>query len=144
MTNAADEDKQDADTQKPLAEIIVGLISAAAVAALVIYLAVQVWTGDDTAPDLVARVQSTAPVAGKTLMMVKVVNRGDKTAADVTVRAAIPGDDGREISFDYVASGSSQIGAFLFYRPDVSADDVTLTIYGLVEPWGTQIPPCDA
>lgn len=125
---------QDAPPRKPMAEIIVGLMSAAVVAALVAYLGYQVVTGNDGPPDLVATVQSTERLAATTLMMVKVTNRGDKTAAGVTVRAETGGDEGREISFDYVAAGSSQTGAFLFDRPDMSADEVSLSVTGFVEP----------
>ncbi|MFN3524647.1 MAG: hypothetical protein ACK4YU_01045 [Paracoccus sp. (in: a-proteobacteria)] len=124
----------DAPTRKPLAEIIVGLVSAMAVAVLVLFLVFRVVTGDDSPPDLVAHVQSAQPVAAKTRVMVMVTNRGEQTAAGVTVRAEILGDAGREISFDYVAAGSSQRGAFLFDRPDVAADEVSLTIYGFAEP----------
>jgi uncharacterized protein (TIGR02588 family) len=123
-----------APLRKPLAETIIGLISAGAVGLLMIYLVFQVMSGDDSPPDLVASVQSAEPLDGRTLIGVTVTNRGERTAAGVTVRAQLSGDDGRDISFDYVAAGSSQRGAFLFDRPDVTADDVSLTIYGFAEP----------
>ncbi|MFN3274230.1 MAG: hypothetical protein ACK41U_06120 [Paracoccus sp. (in: a-proteobacteria)] len=134
MSGAGDSNRAQDAPRKPLAEIIVGSVAAAAVLVLMIYLAYQVVTGDEGPPDLEASVQSTRPLGAKTLMMVTVTNRGETTAAGVTVRAAIAGDEGRDISFDYVASGSSQTGAFLFDRPDVVAEDVRLTIHGFVEP----------
>lgn len=120
--------------RKPLAEIIVGILSALLVIAFVIFLSFQAVTGDKSPPDLAASAETAQRLGDKTLLKVKIVNRGERAAAGVTVRAETGKGSGREISFDYVAAGSVQTGAFLFDSPDVTADDVKLTIYGFVEP----------
>lgn len=129
----ADNSKRDS-RRKPLAETVVGILSAVLVFAFVIFLAYQAITGDRSPPDLVAIPETALRQEGKTLLRVKIVNRGERAAADVTVRAEMPKGPGREIRFDYVAAGSSQSGAFLFDSPDVAAEDIRLSIYGFVEP----------
>lgn len=119
---------------KPLAETIVGILSAVLVAAFLIFLSFEAITGDNSPPDLTASPESAQRLGDKTLLSVQVVNRGERAAAGVTVRAETGRGPGREISFDYVAAGSVQTGAFLFDSPDVTADDVSLSIYGFVEP----------
>lgn len=120
--------------QKPLAETIVGTLSAFLVLAFLIFLSFQAITGDESPPDLAASPESVQRSGTGTLLRVKIVNHGEKAAAGVTVRAETGTGSGREINFDYVAAGSVQRGAFLFDSPDVTADDVSLSIYGFVEP----------
>lgn len=119
---------------RPPIEWLVGAISAALVAGLLLYLGHQVLFGESRAAALGVSIERVASDGDATTVTVAVVNRGDKAAAAVTVLAIGPGAAAsRQIEFGYVAAGAMRRGAFVFPGA-VNPDEVGVELGGYTEP----------
>jgi uncharacterized protein (TIGR02588 family) len=130
----AKRDNEEQDAGRPLIEWVVGAISAALVAGLLLYLGHQALFGESRAAALDVSVERVASSGNATTVTVAVANRGDKAAAAVTVLASGPGASAsRQIEFDYVAAGARRRGAFVFPGA-VSPDEIKVELGGYTEP----------
>jgi uncharacterized protein (TIGR02588 family) len=126
------------ETGRPRLEWIIGGLSAAIVAGIIVYLGYEALFGDTRPPDLAATIISVEPVPDGTLVVVDVTNRGDQAAAEVTVKATLDGPDAgsleKQIRFDYVPSHARRSGAFIIEGQAGKTGDVNIRIDSYVEP----------
>jgi uncharacterized protein (TIGR02588 family) len=99
-------------------EWITGLCASLIVLAITGWVLFEAITSADHPPELSARVLAIDPLAGGWRVMIEVENAGDQAAAAVEVKAAlvdgtIPMEEA-ELTFDYVAGGSTARGGFFF------------------------------
>ena len=124
------------DATKPLAEWIVGALSAVLVAAVIAFLLYQALLQEARPPDLAVAIESIDRAGSGATVRIAVTNSGDEAAAGVMVRALQrDGQDTlqRDVTFDYVAGHSVRRGAFVL-PGDAAPDDLTVEITGYVEP----------
>lgn len=118
-------------------EWVTGLISLAAICAVIGWLVVDIWTSKDRQPDLVARVVSTEKIASGWQVVFELRNRATLAAAGVEVRAQLSEQarlvEEAEVTFDYVAAGSLARGAVIFEN-DPSRLTLTVRAVGFTEP----------
>lgn len=130
--------KSKQNRSRPLVEWIFGAVSAAIVAALLLYLLTMTLSGPGGPPDLVARLDRVEKVSAGWLASATIENRGDATAAQVMLHAVLKPSSGkgeqREIVFDYVPAHSRRHGAFLFQQEPRAAGDISFVVQGYSEP----------
>jgi uncharacterized protein (TIGR02588 family) len=118
-------------------EWVTGLVSLAAICAVIGWVVVDIWTSEDRQPDLVARVVSTEKIASGWQVIFELRNRATLAAAGVEVRAELSGQarlvEEAEVTFDYVAAGSVARGAVIFEN-DPSRLDLSIRAVGYTEP----------
>jgi uncharacterized protein (TIGR02588 family) len=118
-------------------EWLTGLVSLAAICAVIGWLVVDIWTSDDRQPELVARVISTEKVASGWQVVFELRNRATLAAAGVEVRAQLSEQarlvEEAEVTFDYVAAGSVARGAVIFEN-DPSRLSLSIRAVGFTEP----------
>lgn len=114
-----------------------GLISLAAVCAVIGWLAFDIWTADDRRPDLVARVVSTEKITTGWQVVFELRNTATLAAAGVEVRAQLLEQsrlvEEAEVTFDYVAAGSVTRGAVIFEN-DPARRNLDIRAVGYTEP----------
>jgi uncharacterized protein (TIGR02588 family) len=114
-----------------------GLVSLAAICAVIGWLVLDIWTTDDRQPDLVTRVVSTEKVASGWQVVFELRNRATLAAAGVEVRAQLSEQarlvEEAEVTFDYVAAGSVARGAVIFEN-DPARLALTIRAVGFTEP----------
>lgn len=118
-------------------EWLTGLLSLAAICAVIGWLFVDIMTSEDRQPELVARVISTEKIASGWQVVFELRNNATLAAAGVEVRAQLL-DKSRlveeaEVTFDYVAGGSQSRGAVIFEN-DPKRLDLTIRAVGFTEP----------
>lgn len=95
-------------------EWLVGLVSAAIVAAMLAYLGYQALAGTGGTPAIELSIGEPRAVDDAEQIDVTVRNLGSATAAGVTIRATdSAGGPSKSIEFDYVPAGSSRHGTFV-------------------------------
>ncbi|TPP11449.1 TIGR02588 family protein [Rhizobium glycinendophyticum] len=118
-------------------EWLTGLVSLAAICAVIGWLAVDIWTTDDRQPELVARVVSAEKVATGFQVVFELRNRATLAAAGVEVRAQLSQQarlvEEAEVTFDYVAAGSTARGAVIFEN-DPARLALSIRAVGFTEP----------
>ncbi|KQW28837.1 hypothetical protein ASE36_10110 [Rhizobium sp. Root274] len=118
-------------------EWLTGLVSLAAICGVIGWLALDIWTTDDRQPELVARVVSTEKVATGFQVVFELRNRATLAAAGVEVRAQLSEQsrlvEEAEVTFDYVAAGSTARGAVIFEN-DPSRLTLKIRAVGFTEP----------
>ena len=118
-------------------EWVTGLISLAAICAVIGWLVVDIWTSEDRQPELIARVVSTEKIASGWQVVFELRNRATLAAAGVEVRAQLSEQarlvEEAEVTFDYVAAGSLARGAVIFAN-DPSRLTLTVRAVGFTEP----------
>ncbi|PYB75385.1 TIGR02588 family protein [Rhizobium wuzhouense] len=118
-------------------EWVTGLVSLAAICAVIGWLVVDIWTAEDRQPELVAHVVSTEKVTSGWQVVFELRNTATLAAAGVEVRAQLL-DKARlveeaEVTFDYVAAGSLSRGAVIFEN-DPSTLTLSIRAVGFTEP----------
>lgn len=129
--------KHSSPNSRPIAEWVVGILSAITVCALIAFLAYEALFGDAQPPKLTAMIDSVEQVEGGTLVVVAVANAGDQAAAEVVVAAsAMDGPDapGKQLRFDYVAAHAVRRGAFVVEGLPAETRNLRLHVLGYVEP----------
>ena len=117
-------------------EWVVGTISAIATAALLVYLAYQAVTGQQTPPRFDLLAGPVEHVGNSFYVPVRVTNRGASAAANVVIAAQPPGQD-REaptITFDYVPADSTRRGTFVFLDDPGPAERLQVEVTSYREP----------
>ncbi len=118
-------------------EWVTGLISLAAICAVIGWLIFDIWTSDDRQPDLVARVVSTEKVTAGWQVVFELRNRATLAAAGVEVSAQLLEQarlvEEADVTFDYVAAGSVSRGAVIFEN-DPARLALTIRATGFTEP----------
>jgi uncharacterized protein (TIGR02588 family) len=114
-----------------------GLVSLAAICAVIGWLVLDIWMSEDRQPELVARVVSTEKITSGWQVVFELSNRATLAAAGVEVRAQLL-DQARlveeaEVTFDYIAAGSATRGAVIFEN-DPSRLALTIRAVGFSEP----------
>lgn len=99
-------------------EWFTGVLSSCLVLAIMGWILFEATTSSDRPPELSAKVVATEAVSPGWRVMIQVENRGDQAAADVDVKATLRSEDMQleeaEVTFDYVAAGSTSRGAMIF------------------------------
>lgn len=136
MPNTTEGDRE--AEKRPALEWVVGVLSAIAVCAIIVFLAYEAMFGDTRPPTLAAAVSGLEEVEGGTLVFVALSNRGDQAAASVVVEASIDAAGSepirKELTFDYVPSRAVERGAIMVEESEVIARDIVLSVHGYVEP----------
>lgn len=118
-------------------EWVTGLVSLAAIGAVIGWLVVDIWMSEDRQPDLVARVVSTEKITSGWQVVFELRNTATLAAAGVEVRAQLAEQarlvEEAEVTFDYVAAGSVARGAVIFEN-DPSQLALTIRAVGFTEP----------
>lgn len=124
-------------TTRPLAEWVVGALSAIVAAVVVAFLLYQAAFGDARPPDLAVAIEGVDRAGNGTTVRIAVTNSGDEAAAGVAVQASLNNAQGdavqRDLTFDYVAGHAVRRGAFVL-PGNAAPDDLTVEITGYVEP----------
>lgn len=120
---------------RPLIEWVFGGVSAAVVAALILFLGYQALFGDARPADLMVTIERIDRLESGAEVVVALENRGDRAASAVAVYASERGDGAsrQRIEFDYVAAHGVRRGAFIFPEP-VEAADLLVEVGGYTEP----------
>lgn len=118
-------------------EWLTGLVATLIVLAMTGWIFWEAWTTDKRPPELSAQVLNIEPVAAGWRVMIEVRNASDETAAAVEVRGALfdgatPVEEA-EVTFDYIAAGSSTKGGLLFVN-DPSRYRLRVRPAGFTEP----------
>ncbi|MEO3385336.1 hypothetical protein [Mesorhizobium sp. CAU 1741] len=128
----------DDNKSRPLVEWVFGAVSAAVVAAVLVFLAHEAIFGASRPAEFTVIVDRLEELETGTLVMVTVANTGDEAAADIGVQAEISIDgqepSTREIRFDFIAAHAVRKGAFVVEGASISQDDLRFTVLGFVEP----------
>jgi uncharacterized protein (TIGR02588 family) len=129
---------QNAERARPhWVEWVTGLVSLAAVCAVIGWLVIDISTSQDHQPDLVARVISTDKVATGWQVVFELRNTATLAASGVEVRAQLLEQarlvEEAEVTFDYVAAGSVSRGAVIFEN-DPARLALTIRAVGFTEP----------
>jgi uncharacterized protein (TIGR02588 family) len=99
-------------------EWFTGILSSLLVLAITGWMLFEATTSSDRPPELSARVIATEAVSPGWHVMIQVENTGDQAAADVKVKATLRSEDTQleeaELTFDYVAAGSTSRGTMIF------------------------------
>lgn len=111
-------------------EWLVGLASAAIVAAMLAYLGYQAVVDTGGTPAIELSIGEPRAVGGSDHVDVTVRNTDASTAAGVTIRATdSAGRASKSIEFDYVPAGSSRQGTFVLERGDAARAAFTVDGY---------------
>ncbi|MDH4442536.1 MAG: TIGR02588 family protein [Rhizobium sp.] len=118
-------------------EWVTGLVSLAAISAVIGWLAVDIWSSDDRQPDLVTRIVSTDQVAAGWQVVFELRNTATLAAAGVEVKAQLLDQtrlvEEADVTFDYVAAGSISRGAVIFEN-DPTRLNLRIRAVGFTEP----------
>lgn len=129
---------QNAEHARPhWVEWVTGLVSLAAVCAVIGWLVIDISTSQDRQPDLVTHVISTDKVATGWQVVFELRNTATLAASGVEVRAQLLEQarlvEEAEVTFDYVAAGSVSRGAVIFEN-DPARLALTIRAVGFTEP----------
>ncbi len=135
--SGASPSKRDRPEVHPL-EWAIGAVSAALILVVVAYLGYRGIFDSGRPADIATRVESIAAVSGVFRADVSVTNRGGEAAAGVVVSGELDHGEGdsserSEISFDYIAAGSTRRGSFMF-RQDPARGDLRISVLAYTEP----------
>ncbi len=115
---------------------VVGLLLVLSVLGILLYEALQ----PQTAPELVAQVQSTVRQQGGYLVQINASNHGQATAAGVLIEGSLyaAGDSAQPVetaqtTLDYVPDQSERSGGLLFEH-DPSQYELRLQVKGFADP----------
>lgn len=103
--------------QIPLAERILGVVSAAIVLALAGFLVVKALGNNGGAPEVSVEVVRISEAGGGWLVELEATNNGEAPASDVEIEGRLEGPEGAEsgsIAFDQLPSRSSRRGGIWF------------------------------
>lgn len=124
------------DRRTPLAERILGAVSAAVIMVLMGFLVVRALANDGTPPDIVVEMSGVTQVGAAWLVEVEATNLGSAAATDLEIEGEMPGPGGserRSIILEYVPAKSSRRGG-LYFSGDPRTRPVTLRAVGYRAP----------
>ena len=120
----------------PLAERILGALSAAVIVVLMGYLVVRALENDGTPPDIVVELRGVTQVGAAWLVEVEATNLGSSPATDLEIEGEMPGPGGterRSVVLEYVPAKSSRRGG-LYFSGDPRTRPLTLRAVGFRSP----------
>lgn len=120
----------------PLAERILGAVSAAVIVVLMGYLVARAVANDGTPPDIVVELRGVTQVGTAWLVEVEATNLGSSPATDLEIEGEMPGPGGserRSIVLEYVPAKSSRRGG-LYFSGDPRTRPLTLRAVGFRAP----------
>ena len=120
----------------PLAEKIVGAVSAAVVLGLMGFLAVRAAGNDGTPPDIVVEMRGVTQVGTGWLVEIEATNLGHAGAAHLEIVGELPaagGAERRSVILDYVPPRSSRRGG-LYFTGDPRSRPLALRAVGYQSP----------
>ena len=120
----------------PLAEKIVGAVSAAVILALMAFLTVRALGNDGTPPDIVVEMRSVTQSGPGWLVESEATTLGSSAASDLEIEGEMPAPGGAErhsVTFDFVPARSTR-RAGLFFAGDPRTRPITLRAVGYRSP----------
>jgi uncharacterized protein (TIGR02588 family) len=120
----------------PLAERILGAVSAAVIVVLMGYLVVRALANDGTPPDIVVELRGVTQVGAAWLVEVEATNLGSSPATDLEIEGEMPGPGGserRSVVLEYVPARASRRGG-LYFSGDPRTRPLTLRAVGFRAP----------
>ena len=120
----------------PLAEKVIGALSAAVILGLMAFLAVRALGNDRSPPDIVVEMRAVTQVGTGWLVQVEATNLGHSAAAHLEIVGELPAAGGveqRSVVLDYVPPRSSR-QAGLYFTGDPRARPLTLRAVGYQSP----------
>ena len=120
----------------PLAERILGAVSAAVIVVLMGYLVVRALENDGTPPDIIVELRGVTQVGAAWLVEVEATNLGSSPATDLEIEGEMPGPGGserRSVVLEYVPAKSSRRGG-LYFSGDPRTRPLTLRAVGFRAP----------
>ncbi|MGE5927334.1 MAG: hypothetical protein ACM357_08265 [Gemmatimonadota bacterium] len=120
----------------PLAERIIGAVSAAVIVGLMGFLVVRALGNDGSPPDIVVDMRGVTQVGAGWLVEVEATNLGHTGATHLEIVGELPGAGGierRSVILDYVPPRSTRHGG-LYFTGDPRARPLTLRAVGYQSP----------
>jgi uncharacterized protein (TIGR02588 family) len=120
----------------PLAERIIGAVSAAVIVGLMAFLTVRALGNDGTPPDIVVEMHSVTQAGAGWLVEIAATNLGHTGATHLEIEGELPGTAGierRSVVLDYVPPRSTRHGG-LYFTGDPRARPLTLRAVGYQSP----------
>lgn len=120
----------------PLAERIIGAVSAAVILGLMAFLGVRALANNGTPPDIVVELRGVTQVGAGWLVEVEATNLGSSAATDVEIEGEMPapgGSERRSVVLEYVPPRSTRRGG-LYFTGDPRTRPLTLRALGYRSP----------
>ena len=120
----------------PLAERIIGTVSAAVILGLMVFLGARALANNGTPPDIVVELRGVTQVGAGWLVEVEATNLGSAAATDLEIEGEMPAPGGRErrsVVLEYVPPRSSRRGG-LYFTGDPRTRPLTLRALGYRSP----------
>lgn len=118
-------------------EWLTGLVATLVILCMIAWLIFEAATSTDRPPELSAEVLAVDKMGSGWRVMIEVRNEGDQAAAAVDVQATLADEQGvverAQVTFDYVAAGSSSRGGLIFQK-DPSTLNLKVVPSGFTEP----------
>lgn len=117
---------------QPLAERVIGAVSAVVILGLMVFLAARALGSDGAPPDIVVEMRSVSPTGGAWLVEFEATNLGDLPATDLEIEGEMPGPGGlerRSVVLEFVPPRSSR-RAGLYFTGDPRTRPLTLRALG--------------
>jgi uncharacterized protein (TIGR02588 family) len=120
----------------PLAERIIGALSAAVILGLMVFLGARALANNGTPPDIVVELRGVTQVGAGWLVEVEATNLGSSAATDLEIEGEMPapgGSERRSVVLEYVPPRSSRRGG-LYFTGDPRTRPLTLRALGYRSP----------
>lgn len=120
----------------PLAERIIGAVSAAVILGLMLFLGARALANNGTPPDIVVELRGVTQVGAGWLVEVEATNLGSAAATDLEIEGEMPapgGSERRSVVLEYVPPRSSRRGG-LYFTGDPRTRPLTLRALGYRSP----------